>query len=125
MYLNYSISPGILLIEAIYGIVLLSTMLSIIGIIFTYLFKLFTCKRLVNGGWLMFGLLYFGITVILFVLLSFGGISYSFCNYFKSIINSNTGYVDFTQATKTGTFNKFFLYLDVCFFNDGNILKKF
>jgi len=80
-YLNYSISPGILLVEAVYGIVLLSTMLSIIGIIFTYLFKLFTCKKLVNGGWVLFGLLYFGITATVFLLLSFGGLSHSFCNY--------------------------------------------
>lgn len=100
-------------------------MLSILGIIFTYLFKLFTCKKLVNSGWVLFGLLYFGIIMVLFIFLSFGGLSYSFCKYFKSIIDSNNGYITFTQASKTSNFNKFFLYLDVCFFGDGNILKKF
>lgn len=73
----------------------------------------------------MLGLLYFAVLAVLFSLLAVGGASYSFCQFFKSIIGSNAGYVSFASASSTSNFNKFFTYLDVCFFQDGNILKKF
>jgi len=80
---------------------------------------------MVNGGWVIFGLLYCGVVIILFFFLGVGGLSYNFCQYYGSIIGSSTSLLTYAQSGSNSAFNKFFLYLDVCFFEDGNILKKF
>lgn len=116
---------GIYAIEGTFGIILFSSILSVLGIISTFLFKLLNCRKVVTGGWVIFGFIYFAILIILVILLAAGGLSYNFCQYFGTVIGSSHGYVAFTQSSKPSSFNKFFNYLDVCFFGDGNILKKF
>jgi hypothetical protein len=70
--------------------------------------------------------MYFAVLGVLFILLTVGGLSYSFCEYFGGIIGTRAGYLDYVAASASASnFNKFFGYLDVCFFQDGNILKKF
>lgn len=70
--------------------------------------------------------MYLAVLGVLFIFLTVGGLSYSFCEYFAGIIRTRTGYLDYVAASASASnFNKFFGYLDVCFFQDGNILKKF
>lgn len=86
---------------------------------------MFACRKFVHTGWVLFGLVYFGILFVLYMLLSVGGLTYNFCQYFGSIIKTKNGFISYTDSMSSSDFNKFFDYLDVCFYDDGNILKKF
>jgi hypothetical protein len=124
-FISIGVSMGLYAIQGIFGIVLLASIVSLLGIISTHIFDVLTCRRFVHTGWVIFGFIYFAILLVLFILLSVGGLSYHFCQYFGSIIKSQSGFISFTDSTSPSNFNKFFDYLDVCFFEDGNILKKF
>jgi hypothetical protein len=124
-FISIGVSMGLFAIQGIFGIVLLASIISLMGIISTHIFDVLACRKFVHTGWVVFGLIYFGILFVLFIQLSVGGLSYSFCQYFGSIIKSKSGFISFTDSTSSSNFNKFFDYLDVCFFEDGNILKKF
>ena len=104
---------------------LLASLLSLFGILSTHVFDILACKRMVNLGWVIYGLIYFGVLLVMLFFLSMGGITYTFCEYFAAITGSQSGYLSFTQSASTSSFNRFFNYLDVCFFNDGNMLQKF
>ena len=124
-FISIGVTFGLYLIQAIFGIVLLASIISLLGIISTHIFDVFTCRKFVHTGWVVFGLVYFAILFVLFIILSVGGLSFNFCQYFGSIIKSKNGFVSYTDSMSPSDFNKFFDYLDVCFFDDGNILKKF
>lgn len=124
-FIGVAVDMGLYGMQAIFGIVLLASIISLLGIISTHIFDVLACRRFVHTGWGVFGLIYFGVLFVLYMQLSVGGLSYNFCQYFASIIKSQNGFISFTDSTSASNFNKFFDYLDVCLFDDGNILKKF
>jgi hypothetical protein len=125
-FISVALGQGLYVIQAVFGVILLGCLISLLGIISSHIFELFGCKNLVYGGWVLLGLMYFAVLGVLFLFLTVGGLSYSFCEYFGEIIGTRTGYVNYVAASASASsFNKFFGYLDVCFFQDGNILKKF
>jgi hypothetical protein len=124
-FVSFALNPGLYIVQAVFGVVLLGCMLSLLGLISSHVFAIYGCRHLVHGGWGLLGFMYFAVLGVLFVFLAVGGLSYSFCQYFETIIVSQAGYVSFVAASGTSNFNRFFNYLDVCFFDDGNILKKF
>lgn len=124
-YLNLATGLGIYAIEALFGIILLATLISLLGLISTHVFEIFACKKMVHAGWALLGVQYFGVLVVLFAFLSIGGISYCICQYFSAVLNSQTNFTSFALEPNSSSFNGLFQYLDVCFFSDGNILKKF
>ena len=81
-YLSKAQSYGLYSLEAIFAFILLGTMLSLLGILATFVFDIISCKKLVLTGWVIFGFFYFAIVVILVVFLGIGGVSYSFCGFF-------------------------------------------
>lgn len=123
-FTSLAASKGVIIAEAVLGIVVLSSLLALLGVLSTHLFGLLTCRRFVHFGWVCLGFSYFTVLAVLVVFLAVGGLSYNFCQYLGAAIQTKAGLVSFTSSS-SGTFNKFFNYLDVCFFDDGNILKKF
>ena len=111
--------------EGIFGIILLSSLMLLLGVISSHIFDLFSCKRMVNGGWCLLGLIYIGVVGIMVSFMVVGGVSHVFCQYFDGVINNQSKFLDYSLNSDTNAVNHFFKYLDVCFFGDGNILKKF
>jgi hypothetical protein len=80
---------------------------------------------MVHAGWVLFGLQYFGVLIVLMAFLIVGGASYCFCQYFSNIISSSTKFNSFALQPGSNSINHLFQYLDVCFFSNGDILQKF
>ena len=54
----------------------------LLGVVSSHIFDLFTCKKMVNGGWCLLGLIYVGIVAMMISFMVVGGVSHVFCNYF-------------------------------------------
>ena len=124
-FIDIALGSGLYIVQAIFGVILLGSLVSLLGIISSHIFELYGCKQMVHGGWVLLGFMYFAVVGVLFIFLAVGGLSYNFCDYYGSIITTNKGYTSFISTTTPSNFNKFFSYLDVCLFDDGNILEKF
>lgn len=81
-YIAYATDYGIYAMEAIFGLILLASLISVLGMLSTHIFDLLKCTKMVNGGWVLFGLTYFAVVGVLFMMLVVGGVSYCFCDYF-------------------------------------------
>ena len=91
----------------------------------SHIFDLFACRKIVNGGWCLFGLIYFAVLGTMLFFMVIGSVSHIFCNYFETVISSQVEFLAYSNKGQTNAMNQLFQYLDVCFFGDGNILKKF
>jgi len=69
-------------------VVLLASLMFLLGMISSHIFDLFTCKKMVNGGWCLLGMIYVGIVIVMVSLVTIGGVSHVFCDYFKGVITS-------------------------------------
>ena len=105
--------------------VLLSSLMLLLGVVSSHVFDLFSCKKMVNGGWCLLGVIYVGVVGVMVSLLVVGGVSHVFCGYFKGVIEHQNTFLSYTLSSDANAVNHFFKYLDVCFFSDGNILQKF
>ena len=85
------------------------------------MFNVFTCRYMVHLGWTVFGIAYIGVIILTFILLSIGSVGYGFCNYFNSMVNSQTVYNQLNAAYTQNAFSR----IDTCLFGDGNALSKF
>lgn len=70
------------------GFILAGSIFIIFGTISTQILDIFACRTLVNLGWVIYGLAYFGIIVLTAVLLSGGSLGYTFCNYYGNMLNN-------------------------------------
>jgi hypothetical protein len=93
----------------------------LLGVVATHLFDLFTCRRMVHLGWTVFGIVYIGIIVVTFFVLSVGGIGYGFCEYYKTMLTDQSAYGELGVAYTQNAFMR----VDTCIFGDGNVLSKF
>jgi len=75
--------------EAIFGVIVLGSLISLMGIVSTHVFDILRCGKLVMGGWILIGIAFFGVVGVLLVWLAVGGIGSSFCQYYESIIGSS------------------------------------
>lgn len=104
--------------QGVFAFVLTGSILTILGVISSHVFGVFSCKNLVHLGWNIFGLAYIGVIAITFATLSVGSIGYGFCSYFSSMITTEASYsklgVAYTQNA--------FMRIDTCIFGDGNAL---
>jgi hypothetical protein len=73
---------------------------------------------MVNLGWAIYGITYFGVIALVFVFLSLGSVGYTFCTYYDSMINSQASFNKLGEAYSQNVFTK----LDVCLYGDGNVL---
>jgi len=73
---------GLYLIEGVLAFIMAASMLILLGVIATHSFELFSCKTSVHLGWIAYGITYFGVVAISFILLALGGMSYSFCQFY-------------------------------------------
>jgi hypothetical protein len=87
-YFDSSFSSAISTFQGIFAVALTGSLLVMLGVLATHLFDLLTCRLMVHLGWAIFGLVYVGVIVVMFVVLSVGSIGYGFCNYYQSMLNS-------------------------------------
>lgn len=107
--------------EGIYAFVLTGSLLTLLGVISTHVFKVFSCRTMVHLGWTIFGLAYVGVIGLTFVLLSVGSVGYGFCGYFNIMLNDQTAFAKLGAAYTQNAFTR----IDVCIFGDGDALSKF
>jgi uncharacterized membrane protein len=78
-YIAYATNYGIYVMEAIFGLILLASMISLLGLLSTHIFDLLKCIKMVHGGWALYGFAYFAVVGVTFAILVIGGVSNSFC----------------------------------------------
>jgi hypothetical protein len=84
------------LIQAILAFVIMGSVFMLMGVIATHCFEIYGCKTCVHLGWVSYGITYFGILIIGFFFFALGGLSYSFCQFYGGIINSQVSYTSFS-----------------------------
>jgi hypothetical protein len=106
------------LLQASFGIEIVGSFCTVLGVIAAYKYEIFKCKSLVSLAWTFFGLGFIGSTIVVFATLGVGSLGYGFCNYFDTMINSQAQFSKLGQGDSQNPFSK----LDSCFFSDGNVL---
>ena len=81
---------GLYVIEGIIGFILAASVFIIFGTISTHILDILACRTMVNLGWIIYGITYFGVIVLVFAFMSAGSIAFSFCNYFDGMVSSQT-----------------------------------
>ena len=76
-------------------------------------------------GWVTFGLTYFGIVVMAFFLFGMGGLSYSFCQFYKNLLTDQAAYSSYANSARPTSFNRVFARMAVCFYGNGSITSSF
>lgn len=112
---------GLYIIEGVVGFVLAASVFILFGVISTHVLDILACRTMVNLGWVIYGLMYFGIIILVFIFLQAGSIAYGFCSYFDGMV---TDQVQFNKISQTDSQNPF-TKLDICLYGDGNVLSKF
>lgn len=79
---------GLYVIEGVVGFILAASVFILFGAISTHVLDIIACRSMVTLGWVIYGIMYFGIIILVFCFLSMGSIGYSFCNYFDSMVSS-------------------------------------
>jgi hypothetical protein len=95
-YLDYSLTTGIYIMQAIFGVIVLGSLIALMGVVSTHIFDILRCSKLVVGGWVLIGLAFFGVLGVLLVWLAIGGVGASFCQYYETIIGSSQGLLNYS-----------------------------
>lgn len=112
---------GLYVIEGVIGFILAASVFILFGVISTHVLDIIACRTMVTLGWVIYGIMYFGIVILVFAFLSAGSIGYQFCNYFDSMVSDEVEFNKIGQSYSQNVFTK----LDVCLYGDGNVLEKF
>ena len=70
------------------GFILAGSVFILFGVVSTHVLDIMACRAMVNLGWVIYGVMYFGVVVLVFLFLSGGSIAYSFCNYFDQMVTN-------------------------------------
>jgi hypothetical protein len=81
---------GLYIIEGVVGFVLAGSVFILFGVISTHVLDILACRTMVNLGWVIYGLMYFGIIILVFIFLQAGSIAYGFCSYFDGMVTNQT-----------------------------------
>ena len=76
---------------------------------------------MVQLSWGLYSVGFIGSMGLLFITLGMGSLGYGFCNYFDSMIYSQSDFIKLGASNSQNPFNR----LDSCFYGDGNVLSKF
>ena len=74
-YFSYSIY----IIQGVIGFVLVSSLLILTGGLSTHCYEIFECRYMVHCGWIIYGLMYFGVLVLAYVTMGLGEVGYAAC----------------------------------------------
>ena len=99
---------GLYLVQGILGFILAAGLLSLLGIVATHALDMHTCRNSVHLGWITFGLTYFGIVALCFIMFSFGGVSYQFCQFYGPLLTSNSSFNAYAEVTGPNDVNRLF-----------------
>lgn len=81
---------GIYVVEVIVGFVLVASLALIIGAISVQFLEIYDCRHFLHFGWVVYGLTYFGIVFVMFYILPMGSMGYTFCKYYKNMLNNQS-----------------------------------
>lgn len=118
-------SQFLYLIQGILGILIISSILILLGVLATHYFEIYGCKACVHLGWMFYGLMYFGVLMLTFIFFAAGGVTYSFCRFYEGIVQNQAKLDAFSMNTKPTAFNHIFQTLTPCFYGNGNISSTF
>jgi|688.fasta_scaffold693840_1 hypothetical protein len=124
-YFDQNLIHLMYLVQGVLLLVTVSSFLICLGAVGTYKFDLFSCKTCVQCGWIIYGLLYFGLIVICYAFFVVGGISFAFCNFFGGVVSSKADLDAFRFNSKATSYNRLFQVLEPCFHDNGNISRSF
>lgn len=91
-YFIQAFGTALSVFQGVFAFALTGSLLALLGVVATHLFDLFTCRRMVHLGWTVFGIVYIGIIVVTFFVLSVGSIGYGFCEYYKTMLTDQSAY---------------------------------
>ncbi len=89
-YLETLFHKGLGLLEASFGISIVGGFCCVLGIIAAYKYEIFKCKSLVSVAWALFGIGFMGSVIVVYATLGVGSLGYGFCNYFDTMISSQS-----------------------------------
>lgn len=89
-YFDQAFDWGLYAIEGIVGFILAGSIFILFGTISTHILDIIACRTMVNLGWIIYGLMYFGVIVLTFIFLSMGSVGYTFCNYFDQMVSNKS-----------------------------------
>lgn len=124
-YIEQDLPHLMYLAQGVLVLVVVSSFLIFLGALGTYSFDLFGCKACVHLGWILYGLLYFGIVVLCYAFFVVGGISFAFCQFYGGVVSSKAQLDAYRFNSKATPYNRLFQILDPCFFGNGNISRSF
>ncbi len=109
---------GIYVVEVIFGFILVASLAILIGTVSTSFLEMYDCRYFIHFGWVVYGLAYFGIVFIVFLMLSYGSLGYSFCQYYSGFLS------DQDQFSRKGNYysQNPLTKLDTCLYGDGDVL---
>jgi hypothetical protein len=79
---------GFYVIEGLVGLILAGSIFILFGVVSTHILDIMACRSMVNLGWVIYALSYFGIVALTFIFLSMGSVGYTFCNYFDKMVTN-------------------------------------
>lgn len=120
-YFDQLFDWGMYVVEGVVGLVLAGSVFILFGVISTHILDIMACRSMVNLGWVIYGLMYFGVIALTFIFLPMSSIGYTFCNYFDQMVTNKAEFNRITEAYSQNAFSR----LDVCLYGDGNVLSKF
>ena len=68
-------------VEGVVGFVLAASVFVILGTVATHILDILACRTLVNVGWVIFAVAYFGVVLIAIVFVPVGSLAFGFCQY--------------------------------------------
>lgn len=77
---------GIYVVEVIVGLILVASLAILIGTVSVIILDIYDCRYFIHFGWIIYGITYFGIIFIAFLMLSLGSIGYTFCQYYSGFL---------------------------------------
>jgi ABC-type multidrug transport system fused ATPase/permease subunit len=123
--LDGAFSELIYFIQGVLALILVCSILILFGVLATHYLDIYSCKTCVQLGWILYGLLYFGILALCFIFFALGGISYTFCKFYGGLVNNNTQLSIYSTSTTPTPFSHLFQTISPCFSGNGSIGQSF
>ena len=112
---------GIYVLEVIIGFILVASLAILIGTVSTQFLDIYDCRYFIHFGWVVYGLTYFGVVFIVFLMLSYGSLGYTFCQYYSGFLTDEAQFARIGDYYSQNVLTK----LDTCLYGNGDVLDKF
>lgn len=119
--IDANFSKVLYLVEGILGFVLVAALTGVMGVFATHLFDIYNCRLMVHLSWVIFGVSYLGVIFLTFLFVPGGSVAQQTCNFLQKSLTNKTEFQRLRNYYSENVLSK----LEVCLFDDGNILRTF